>query len=38
MYALSLFQICTEVQNKDAGWTKKWDEQGKVPYAYKGKK
>lgn len=32
------FQICTEVLNKDSGWTKKWDEQGRVPYAYKGNK
>lgn len=25
-----------EVQKKDGGWTKKWDDVGKCPYAYKG--
>lgn len=33
---MALLQICTELQNKDSGWTMKWDEAGKVPYAYKG--
>lgn len=29
-------QICTEVDKEGSEWTKKWDEQGKCPYAYKG--
>lgn len=30
------FQICTEVDTPDSEWTKKWDDHGKCPYAYKG--
>ncbi|XP_063364599.1 endochitinase-like [Cydia amplana] len=30
------YEICTKVDAKDSGWTKKWDEAGKCPYAYRG--
>lgn len=32
---MNVLQICEEVNNKEGGWSKKWDEAGMVPYAYK---
>ncbi|XP_041982984.1 endochitinase isoform X2 [Aricia agestis] len=30
------YEICDYVDKPGSEWTKKWDEQGKCPYAYKG--
>ncbi|XP_017488328.1 PREDICTED: endochitinase-like, partial [Rhagoletis zephyria] len=32
---LAYYEICTQVQNASLGWTVEWDDEGKVPYAYK---
>ncbi|CAG0923349.1 unnamed protein product [Notodromas monacha] len=30
------YEICAAVQNKESGWTKKFDDIGKCPYAFNG--
>ncbi|XP_032522573.2 endochitinase [Danaus plexippus] len=32
----SYYEICMDVDKPGSGWTKKWDDHGKCPYAYKG--